>query len=50
MTANDSPSYLGYLNKLIDEYKNSYHRSRIKLQNLKLVIESGLLSTRLFLA
>ena len=27
MTANDSKSYLSYLNKLIDEYNNSYHRS-----------------------
>ena len=27
MTANDSKSYLGYLNKLVDEYNNSYHFS-----------------------
>ena len=27
MTANDSKSYLGYLNKLIDQYNNTYHRS-----------------------
>ena len=27
MTANDSKSYLGYLNKLVDECKNTYHRS-----------------------
>ena len=27
MTANDSKSYLPYLNKLIDEYSNTYHRS-----------------------
>ena len=27
MTANDSKSYLGYLNKLVDEYNNNYHRS-----------------------
>ena len=27
MTANDSKSYLGYLNKLVDEYNNIYHRS-----------------------
>ena len=26
MTANDSKSYFGYLNKLVDEY-NSYHKS-----------------------
>ena len=27
MKANDSTSYLGYLNKLVDEYNNSHHRS-----------------------
>ena len=27
MTANDSKSYLSYLNKLIDQYKNTYHHS-----------------------
>ena len=27
MTANDSKSYLSYLNKLIDKYKNIYHHS-----------------------
>ena len=27
MTANNSKSYLGYLNKLVDEYNNTYHRS-----------------------
>ena len=27
MTASNSTSYLGYLNKLIDEYNNTYHRS-----------------------
>ena len=27
MTANDSKSYLGYLNKLVDQYNNTYHRS-----------------------
>ena len=27
MTANDSKSYLGYLNKLVDEYNNIYHRN-----------------------
>ena len=25
MTANDSKSYLSYLNKLVDQYKNTYH-------------------------
>ena len=27
MTANDSKSYLSYLNKLVDQYNNSYHHS-----------------------
>ena len=27
MTANKSKSYLAYLNKLVDEYNNSYHYS-----------------------
>ena len=27
MTANESKSYLGYFNKLIDECNNSYYRS-----------------------
>ena len=27
MTANDSKSYLSYLNKLIDQYNNIYHHS-----------------------
>ena len=27
MTANDSKSYHGYLNKLVDEYNNTYHCS-----------------------
>ena len=27
MTANDSKSYLGYLNKLVDQYNNTYHCS-----------------------
>ena len=26
MTGNDSKSYLDYLNKLVGEYKNTYHR------------------------
>ena len=25
LTANDSKSYLGYLNKLVDEYNNTYY-------------------------
>ena len=27
MTANDSKSYFGYLNRLVDEYNNTYHHS-----------------------
>ena len=27
MTANDGKFYLGYLNKLVNEYKNVYHHS-----------------------
>ena len=27
MTANDSKSYLPYLNKLVNQYNNTYHRS-----------------------
>ena len=27
MTANDNKSYLGYLNKLVDENDNTYHRT-----------------------
>ena len=27
MTANDSKSYLSYLNKLVDQYNNIYHHS-----------------------
>ena len=27
MTANDSKSYLSYLNKLVDQYNNAYHPS-----------------------
>ena len=30
MTANNSKSYLDYLNKLLDEYNNSYHHSNGK--------------------
>ena len=67
--SDDNKSYLGYLNKLVDAYNNSYHCSIdkkpigadysvfteksnrvIKFLNLKLVIESVLLSTRIFLA
>ena len=27
MKANDSKSYLGYLNKLVDQYNNTFHHS-----------------------
>ena len=27
MIANDNKSYLGYLNKLVDEYNSTYHHS-----------------------
>ena len=27
MTVNDSKSYLPYLNKLVDQYNNTYHHS-----------------------
>ena len=30
VTANSNKSYLGYLDKLVDEYNNSYHRSVCK--------------------
>ena len=56
MPANGNKSYLGYLNKLVHEYNNTYHhsigkkpidvstkklRQIPKLLKLKLVIESG---------
>ena len=68
MIANNRKSYLGYLNKLVDQYDNTYRSTdkkpvnadysnllkklnrSIKLLNLKLVIESGLLGKRIFLA
>ena len=30
MRANDSKSYLPYLNKIVDQYSNTYHHSVIK--------------------
>ena len=30
MTVNDSKFHLGYLNKLVDEHNNTYHRSIYK--------------------
>ena len=69
LTANDNKFYIEYLNKLVDEYNNSYHcpivkksidadyfaltekmNRLIKLLNLELVIETELLSIRIFLA
>ena len=68
MPLNDSKSYLGHLNKLVDEY-NTYHcsigkkpfhadysalskeiESSYKSPKFKLVIESELLSIKIFLA
>ena len=65
MTANDNKSYLPYLNKLVDQYNNTYHHSInkkpinadysaltekiIKLLNLKLMIQLELLGTRIYL-
>ena len=59
MTANYSKSDLSYLNKLVDQYNNTYDRSILiwlkklrpilKLLSLKLMIESELLSIRIFL-
>ena len=37
MTANDSKSYLPYLNKLVDQYNNTYHHS-INKKLLMLII------------
>ena len=66
MTDYDNISYLGYLNKLVDEYNNSYYRSIDKksvgadysafteeiesIHKAPKLIESRLLSTRIFLA
>ena len=59
MTANYSKSDLSYLNKLVDQYNNTYDRSILiwlkklrpilKLLSLKLMIESDSLSIRIFL-
>ena len=68
MTANDSKSYLSYLNKLVDQYSSNYHHAInkkpisvdycvltkklgpiLKLLNLKVMIESELVSIRIFL-
>ena len=50
-TTYDSKSYLSYLNKLADEYNDSYHCNKSSYHlNLKLTIELGLLGTKVFLA
>ena len=38
MTANNSKSYLAYLNKLIDQYNNTYHHYINKKNLLMLAI------------
>ena len=67
LKANDCKSYLDCLNKLVDQYNNTYHHSIgknpvdadyfvlnkklnliIRRLNLKLMIKSGLLNTRIF--
>ena len=61
MTANDRKSYLPYLNKLVDQYCNTYTHSinkkrinadysdlTLKLLNLQWMIESELLSIKFF--
>ena len=54
MTANNSKSYLPYLNKLVDQYNNNYDQSingkpvNADL-NLKLIIKSELVSIRIYL-
>ena len=69
MRANDNKSYLLYLNKLVDQYNNTYHHSInkkpinadysaftekltpiLKLLSVKLMLDLGLLSIRIFLA
>ena len=65
ITANDSKSYLVFLNKLVDQYNNTYHHSvnkkpinadysalTEKIETnfmIKFMIESELLSIRIFL-
>ena len=45
MTANDSKSYLSYLNKLVDQYNNNYHHSTKKTV-LMLIILLRLITLR----
>ena len=49
MAANDSKSYLSYLNELVDQYNNTYHHSIIKKNLLMLIIVFWLKNLRLIL-
>ena len=68
MTANDSKSYIIYLNKLVNQYNNTHHHfvgkkpskadysiltrtieTNPKAPKFRLMIESGLLSIKIFL-
>ena len=45
MTANDSKSYLAYLNKLADQYNNTYHHSitkKLDIANYSTLTEKNL--------
>ena len=46
MTPNDSKFYLPYLNKLLDQYNNTYHRSVAVYSALTENIESNLKATK----
>ena len=39
MTANDSKSYLSYLNKLLDQCNNSYHSNFINYKNQTVILK-----------
>ena len=49
MTVNDSKSYLPYLNKLVDQYNNTYHHSINKkpIKGTFIQIEKALINDRL---
>ena len=49
MAANDSKSHLSYLNKVVDQYNNTYHHSIIKKNLLMLIIVFWLKKLRLIL-
>ena len=49
MAANDSKSYLSYLNKLVDQYNSTYLHSIIKKNLLMLIIVFWLKKLRLIL-